>query len=294
MSDALTRSGYLVETKVDGIIRRLKLGPGMQLFVQTNTPYQDPSSGKSRENDVHVWITDAQPGVRASAELLVECINNPQPLAFFARGVDSAMLEDRPVAGYPLFLIDEASRSVPLLKALAVASPVELFAPVARQYCTFSRKKGMSDWMASHADEQHAVFSSLVAGISHHIGQHYAQLEFDSKVPSLNVYYGILVTGGELVRVNGDRDAPTIERVDQIVYMHSTFDDGRQRDWPINVVTESAFESTAQGIIKELETIGANLQFESSGLIRALGAYSRRVSDYDGVGLRRLLETPPQ
>ena len=80
--EALLRSGYLLESRLDTVLRK------KGYYVETNVAYPDPHTGKSREMDIY-----AMQAMQAGKEeydyiflvLLIECVNNPQPIAFFTK-----------------------------------------------------------------------------------------------------------------------------------------------------------------------------------------------------------------
>jgi hypothetical protein len=83
INDALIRSGYLLEARVEKY-----LSDKWGAFVEANASYQDPDTGKSREIDIHaIGGSIAGPGEYdyLFPVMLVECINNPQPIAFLTK-----------------------------------------------------------------------------------------------------------------------------------------------------------------------------------------------------------------
>lgn len=82
IKDALLRSGYLLEYRVAKTLDRLGFA------VSPNQAYPDPITGKGRELDVTAITAE---GVSADFRnilfpmLLVECVNNTAPVAFFTR-----------------------------------------------------------------------------------------------------------------------------------------------------------------------------------------------------------------
>src|SRR3954453_7667950 len=79
--DALRRSGYLLETRVAKVLS------GFGSHTEVNVVYTDPWSKLPRELDAYCLkaeLSDAVEFLEASAHLLIECINNPQPIAFFS------------------------------------------------------------------------------------------------------------------------------------------------------------------------------------------------------------------
>jgi hypothetical protein len=82
LRDALTRSGYLIEYRSETLLRQRKY------WVQPNMVYPDPETGKPRELDLRgVKKFGANPRGREfiCCDILIECVNNPQPFAFLTR-----------------------------------------------------------------------------------------------------------------------------------------------------------------------------------------------------------------
>lgn len=84
---ALKESGYLMEQEVASQLEAL----GFQVY--TNTAYQDPEEGKSREIDVRAVKRIAyneEKKIVVFAEMIVECKNNSNPFIFIERTKNSA------------------------------------------------------------------------------------------------------------------------------------------------------------------------------------------------------------
>jgi hypothetical protein len=85
IEDALQRSGYLLECRVENSL----LARGYSVMV--NGIYPDPDTGKSREMDVAAGKLLELKGKSDSllgdvnANIIIECINNSQPIALFTK-----------------------------------------------------------------------------------------------------------------------------------------------------------------------------------------------------------------
>ena len=105
--EALRRSGYLLEDRIDSLLRSQKY------FTVPNAAYPDPNTGKSRELDIRAhsiaFRTDRQVyGVMH--ELLIECVNNPQPVILMEMRTPG--VEPGPLAGQ-----DPKADSAPRIEA---------------------------------------------------------------------------------------------------------------------------------------------------------------------------------
>ncbi len=81
--DALKRSGYLLESRLESILRKA------EFRVEANTLIPD-TSGQRRELDLWAgWARCYEFGPKQngmlSMELVIECVNPPQPIAFITK-----------------------------------------------------------------------------------------------------------------------------------------------------------------------------------------------------------------
>jgi len=138
--DAILRSGYLIESRVEAILRQ-KWG-----YVETNTSYGDPLTGNPRELDVYAMsATNTGPddfdyifGV-----LLIECINNPQPLVMLTKEPLMPLFHHTEIklSGLPVKIID-TNRWQRLSDFLGMAKYHHYCkGRVATQFCSFLSKK---------------------------------------------------------------------------------------------------------------------------------------------------------
>ena len=99
--DALQRSGYLLEYRIEQMLRRHGYA------VESNQMYPDPITGKSREVDL--TAISAEPLTRDYENILwprliIECVNNTQPMAFFTKSsmAPTAHVYDLRFSGVPM------------------------------------------------------------------------------------------------------------------------------------------------------------------------------------------------
>jgi hypothetical protein len=154
--EALTRSGYLLESRLENVLRE------NGFYVEANSAYLDSETGKSRELDLYAM--NAEMGDSENefvfSVLLIEAINNPQPIAFITKESQISFLhhEDIKVAGLPIKIPSAASPdewiSLPVYLSM---NEYHHYCQVniATQYCSFKQKKneaGKKEWMAFHDD----------------------------------------------------------------------------------------------------------------------------------------------
>src|SRR5881409_1427963 len=149
--DALLRSGYLLESRLESVLSK------RGYYVEANEAYPDPDTGKAREFDLY-----AMSARRAGPDdydfifdvLLVECINNPQPLVFLTKNPLVGFLhhQEAKMAGLPVKFPDKKRRDE--WESLADFLDMSKYhhyckGRVATQFCSFLRKKNSQEWMAT-------------------------------------------------------------------------------------------------------------------------------------------------
>jgi hypothetical protein len=260
--EALSRSGYLLENRI------AKKLDAFATHLSMNVLFSDPESGQPRELDAYCFrgeTSDAHEFFEASAHLLIECINNPQPIAFFA-GARTPSL-------YPILAARPAWLGpYPIEESIGIAKFHHCFkAPIATNYCTFVSKKS-GEWMVTHADEQHREFSTLsaLAQLTREkqlqVLEDYSRPEDAMHYCGIELIYPILVVEGTLFKVGQDSKATVkLEQIDHIRYCRSQIWKGTRRYCPIDVVTEGFFP-------KHLELIEADCK-------QVLDAMERRADE---------------
>lgn len=245
--EALSRSGYLLENR---IARKLD-GFATHLFM--NVVFADPESKQTRELDAYCFrseLSDCHEFFSSAAHLLIECINNPQPIAFF-RSTRNPNL-------YPVLAARPAWLGPhPIEEGVGIEEFHHAFTvPVATNYCTFVTKKS-GEWMVTHADEQHQEFSTL-ATLTQLTKEKQLKILDDLSRPqdamqncSIEFIYPLLVVQGTLFEVDQDsKGTVKLEPIDHIRYCKSQIWRGNRRYCPIEVVTERFFPQ----LLKLIET----------------------------------------
>ncbi|HEV8655098.1 MAG TPA: hypothetical protein VGR85_06270, partial [Candidatus Limnocylindria bacterium] len=155
LREALKRSGYLLESRVDAALRERGYG------VYANPSYPDSLTGKLREYDIFALkghpLSDS--GDIIWTYLIIECVNTPVPIAFVGRDRTYGVLPPRDVitAGIPVVVPDpeETNSTISLQDYLGLPKYHHFGrGRVATQFASFQQKKGTTTWMAFH-DEQH-------------------------------------------------------------------------------------------------------------------------------------------
>ena len=251
--EAVLRSGYLLESRLDTILRR------KGYCVKPNSAYPDPSTHKSREFDLYAMKAQ-NAGPRdldfVFAVLLIECVNNPQPIAFFTRKPQVPFLHHHEVklAGLPVKVKDSPGTFISLPDYLAMDKYHHYCrGRVASQFCSFQQKKNSGEWMATHFPEQFDSFQKLGVVTEFFIDQHFKSFVL-TKREAVNVefYYPVLVVEGRLIEIYSQTRIPTIRYVESIHYEHSAFFGTEEAVYRIDVVTERFFPRYLKLVESEL------------------------------------------
>lgn len=171
--NALSRSGYFLESRVLEILAKV----GYKNFP--NQTYPDSVTKKSREIDIYSESPRITENIRLNQSLhfeyqfrlIVECINNDQPVAFFKRP------DKDPHTIFGKFYFSKIERELHekyMTKGITPDFEFHTYTtesknfhyntiPKNTQYCSFSQKRGgQKEWMASHPDALHDTFSKLM------------------------------------------------------------------------------------------------------------------------------------
>ena len=264
MKDALIRSGYLLESRVES---RLREHWG---YVEANGTYSDPETEKSREFDLFGMSAHScgpEEDDRLFGVLLVECINNPQPLAILTKKplVPFLHREDVKVSGLPVKIPNKEIRVG--WKKLADFLDLDNFhhyckGRIGTQFCSFSRKRKEDEWMARHEDSHFDSFRKLCDVTEHYIDRHYKDWLFDGTKESVNLqmYYPIIVVQGDLVEVQQSKKGVELRPCDYLQFRQSVTRIGREEvTYQIDIMRERYLPKYLKLIDSELGKTAALL-----------------------------------
>lgn len=270
---ALQRSGYMLESRVEAIVQ------GEGFYVQANPSYQDPLTSKSREYDLFALAAvRSGPGTYGLwPVLLIECVNNPQPLALITKKPMVPFLhhQEFKVSGLPVKFPMPHRRG----KWLGFTDYLgyEKFhhyckGRIATQYCSFQQKKDGS-WMASHDQEHFESFLKLCDVLEQQQAQHYARWWFTAKPEDLNVqmYYPAVVLQGQLWDVRSGPKGVTVRRARHLQYRCSVTRGGKEAEYQIDVLEERYLRTFLKTVWEEAE--------RSARLLRRRHAQVRQAID---------------
>ncbi len=277
MKEALMRSGYLLESRLEACLR------ARNYHVETSAAVPDPKTGISREMDIYA-LTGEHLRVRSSGEIghwvfgvvLVECLNNPTPIVFFTKETSLAPLfvEKIRVAGLPVS-VQFGSESMPLPMFLDMQEYHHYCeGPVATQWCSFTpRDKNHPErgWIASHDDVHFNDLSKLCAAVDFYMDRH-----FRSWVPgqhetlNLEFYNPVLVVQGELVDVHVSGTGIDLARAEHLQFHRSVIAGSEEKEYRIDVVTERHFPAYLDMLEEELRKTADRLLSKWEHIERAI------------------------
>jgi hypothetical protein len=253
--DAVRRSGYLLEYRIEQVLGRYGY------MVEANQAYPDPITGKSRELDISAirpeFITSDYRNM-IWPRLLIECINNPQPIGFFTKnpGAPTAHIYDLKFSGLPVKV-----KVGKHWKKLSDFLDMEQYhhhckGRIATQYCSFTPKKNTNpvEWLAQHEDMHFDSFSKLCFALNHDMNDHYSNARLSGKETiNVQIYYPILVASGEVISITPTRKDLKLGATNHIHYVQSYITTGKQQSYHIDVVTEKYLPHLLRLIDRELK-----------------------------------------
>lgn len=242
IKDAIYRSGYLIEQRVTRILSK-------DYFVRPNHLYLDPVSGKTREIDMRAgstvpWSEDFSSG-GVYWSIFCECENNMQPVVFFPFEplMPSAASTLIKCYGMPM-KIWQNDEYLDVLSFL----PFYKFhhyckGSVATQYCSFTKPGGKKEWIATHLEEQHDTFNSLLYATEDEINRFYSEGWTPPKEgeiePILMVFiYPLVILGGELMQAYLGRRGLVARKIKHAQLLKSLHISGQEINYKIDVITE--------------------------------------------------------
>jgi len=254
--DALLRSGYLLESRLESVLSK------KGYYVEANEAYPDPETGKSRELDLYA-ISAHHAGPEEYDfifhVLLVECVNNPQPIVFLTKDPLVGFLHDQEVkmAGLPVKFPDKKRREA--WESLADFLDMSKYhhyckGRVATQFCSFLKKRNSHEWMATHDDEHFDSLRKLCDVTEHAINKNFRNWTISAKERiNIEFFYPILVLQGDLLESRGDGKSLKLLKAEHVQFRRSTIAGKEERTFQIDVVTEKQFPKFLKMIEREME-----------------------------------------
>ncbi len=263
--DALKRSGYLLESRLETILRKA------EFRVEANTLIPDPS-GQRRELDLWAgWARCHEFGPKQngmlSLELVVECVNPPQPVAFITKERLEPFFErvDR-WEGLKLIGSPVEVGSTPHHPWTWLASSLDVkryhhynTKRVSTQYCSFQKKQNSSEWMALHRDEDHQTFRKLCYATDHFVRDAVNPSQVQDSEWTLTLVYPVLVVQGTLYDVRPLKRSARVVHSQHLQYCCTQDINGEETPYQIDVVTEAYFPNYVSMLFREMRLMHKRL-----------------------------------
>jgi hypothetical protein len=260
---ALVRSGYLLESRVE---RRLKEAG---YYVEANHTYPDPDTNKSREFDLYA-MRAVRVGPRNSRDfvftvLLIECVNNPQPMVLITKEPQVPFLHHEEVkhAGLPVKFPAKGGGWCSLPDYLHLEKSHHYCkGRVATQFCSFKRKKDQSqpDWMAVHEDAQFDSFRKLCTIADYFVEKHFKSWRFGGpEFINIEFYYPVLLLGGDLLEAKPSSRSVKLTQKQHLQFRRSQIVRGEAEDYQIDVITEAYISNYLELVQKETDIVARRL-----------------------------------
>lgn len=240
ITDALRRSGYLLEARVEKVLEQYGY------YVEANSAYPDPTTQKSRELDLHALAAHKTIGEYGFffPVLLIECVNNPQPLAFLTKRPLTQFLfyQELKMAGLPVKVVPKkGSREWTPLAEFLLMNKYQHYCkgPVATQFCSFAKKRQKDEWAALHEGPHFDAFQKLCDATAYFQDKHFKSWRFaDKESMNVEIYYPVLVVQGRLLQARSGKRTLVVKDVNHVQYRRTVIRRDRAIDYHIDVVTE--------------------------------------------------------
>jgi len=272
------KSGYLLENRLESILDK------HGYFVDANNVYEDPITTKSRELDL--YALGAQ---RVWKEhqfvfpcLLVECINNPQPIAFITKEPQTPFLHHNyfKISGIPVKILEEDEED----SWISITDYLNMdkyhhycTGRVATQYCSFKKKKGSSNWMAFHEERHFDCIKKLCDAVNYNRDKHFEGWVFDEDEDlNLQMYYPIVVLQGGLFDARPSKTGVHIYSTEHIIFKQNAIVNGEECTYLIDVIKESFFEKFLAFVDDEIAKTVRRIQRRKPQIRRSIDEIASR------------------
>lgn len=279
MQDALIRSGYLLEYRLASLLEEI----GYQ--VDINCCYPDPLSDKTREFDLMAsqeHELSRRTVDRISHHLLIECINNSQPLVVFPREESSYTIPypKLVIRGLPLYVkaLNTDLKFESIQSVLDIANCHYCAGTIATQWCTFQPKKNKAEeWMALHDDSQFTDIVKLCDAIDYFSGGNETYWGSNDEFVDCDIFYPILVLQGELYEAIATKRGVRLKKVPHVQFFRAVASKDRVSTYQIDIVTEKNFQKLLEILELEVLKLGEGLGLHRK---RILEGNSRKFKRY--------------
>lgn len=239
---ALLNSGYLLEDRVNKLLK------ANSWKTVPNDRYIDIKTSIEREVDIFALknIIHQNPYDFVSSCLIIECMNNKEPIVFF-QNLDKKTTD---ICSLKFNILND-NFNIVLTTADMMNEPQKKYI-YSSQYCGFQRvqkliKEYNNGWIASHPDSKHNSIESIFQYIKSKEIE-YQGLENSHNRIMGNYYRGLIILQGELLAVKQNEDIE-IKKVNHIKYQIPKTENNNTF-FTIDVITECYLEK----YLKEIKT----------------------------------------
>lgn len=274
--ETIERSGYLLESRLESILRE------HNFLVDSNCFYTDSKTQKKREIDLlavgysSVNLFDSNI-IGIGANLIIECKNYSQPLAFIDNDSRknceyfniTAREEIAVASGRPEFVIINGINHT--LSEFASNTKAQFYNEnicIASQYFTFF-KNGKNEWRAAHSshdtnknESEHDLFEKLCTYLDIQKQSFWETYGKGVVNPDINfaIFYPVMVLQGDLWRISTDSSKKVVIHDEQhILHLRNHIKGSEEKRYHIDVVTEAYFPQYLTMIQEQLDAIANNI-----------------------------------
>lgn len=274
--EALNRSGYLLEAR---LAEKLE---SAGYYVEANAAYPDTTTGKSREFDIF-----ALGAHRLSRNydfifpaLLIECINNPQPLALLTKDpqIGFTFHEDMKLAGLPAKILINKRNDEWVSVQEFVNMPKFLHfckGRVATQFCSFSETKEKK-WIALHEGSHFDAFQKICDATTYCVDEQFKSYQ-PTEDDSINIefYYPVIVIQGDLLEARTYLKNVSLKRAHHLLYRRTAIQGKKAETYNIDVVTERFFPEYLKIVEYEMKKTAKRIQSRKKEFRKSIQVIAR-------------------
>jgi hypothetical protein len=267
MKDALKRSGYLIEQRVEKIFSEYGY------YVQTNPAFCDLITGKSREYDINamaVYFIDKNYHNILFPIIICQCINNDRPIVFFLKNTDDDDVDlsylnynNINVSGLPIRFLQRGEFINFGEFTLLERYHHYCHGNFSTQYCSFNlkEKKNKKKWIALHPETFHSDLDSLVQIVDNLKNEHYKELEVsenaEDETVNIQIYYPLIILQGNLFGAKINSNDIELYELDHVQLVKSIYLYGKNKEqtYQIDIVKEDYLGNYLEKVDDEFKRI---------------------------------------
>lgn len=257
IKNALFRSGYLLENRV------------LNFFLENNFAAESShifflgkEDGSYREIDVIAKnflnsydIVDTDESIDLAIKFVIECINNPVPLALFENKHDF----DEPSTDWATSILNGSENLLELCSiewqyCINEYEP-KIFQPLpSRQYCSFLKKKdkGKDEWMANHPNDLHNTLNKLSLYTKHSLQTNVDRWNgIRPQRCRLDIVVPVIVLQGEMLEVKCNEDI----ELNPVEYyrLKTPYEQENNSNLGIDIITEKFLQEYLNGKLSGIQ-----------------------------------------